>query len=305
MTMHNLVIIGGGPAGLTAGLYAGRAMLEPILLERLSPGGQVLTTNWVENYPGFPGGVGGFDLMDRMKSQAEEFGLKIISTEVKSIVKESGYFSLQTDSQEFKAKAVILAMGASPKKLHIPGEELLTGKGVSYCATCDGFFYRDQEVAVIGGGDTAIEEALFLTRFCSKVHVIHRRDRLRAIRVLQERAFKEPKIEFIWNTIPLKILGKDQVQGLLLRDLKSQREQELKVQGVFVFIGYAPNSAMVKDLVELDQMGFVITDADMRTSQEGMFAAGDIRAKSLRQISTAVGDGAIAANSALRYLEGY
>jgi len=303
--MHNLVIIGGGPAGLTAGLYAGRAMLEPILLERLSPGGQVLTTNWVENYPGFPGGVGGFDLMDRMKSQAEEFGLKIISTEVKSIVKESGYFSLQTDSQEFKAKAVILAMGASPKKLHIPGEELLTGKGVSYCATCDGFFYRDQEVAVIGGGDTAIEEALFLTRFCSKVHVIHRRDRLRAIRVLQERAFKEPKIEFIWNTIPLKILGKDQVQGLLLRDLKSQREQELKVQGVFVFIGYAPNSAMVKDLVELDQMGFVITDADMRTSQEGMFAAGDIRAKSLRQISTAVGDGAIAANSALRYLEGY
>lgn len=305
MTMHNLVIIGGGPAGLTAGLYAGRAMLEPILLERLSPGGQVLTTNWVENYPGFPGGVGGFDLMDRMKSQAEEFGLKIISTEVKSIVKESGYFSLQTDSQEFKAKAVILAMGASPKKLHIPGEELLTGKGVSYCATCDGFFYRDQEVAVIGGGDTAIEEALFLTRFCSKVHVIHRRDRLRAIRVLQERAFKEPKIEFIWNTIPLKILGNDQVQGLLLRDLKSQREQELKVQGVFVFIGYAPNSAMVKDLVELDQMGFVITDADMRTSQEGMFAAGDIRAKSLRQISTAVGDGAIAANSALRYLEGY
>jgi len=303
--MHNLVIIGGGPAGLTAGLYAGRAMLEPILLERLSPGGQVLTTNWVENYPGFPGGVGGFDLMDRMKSQAEEFGLKIISTEVKSIVKESGYFSLQTDSQEFKAKAVILAMGASPKKLHIPGEELLTGKGVSYCATCDGFFYRDQEVAVIGGGDTAIEEALFLTRFCSKVHVIHRRDRLRAIRVLQERAFKEPKIEFIWNTIPLKILGNDQVQGLLLRDLKSQREQELKVQGVFVFIGYAPNSAMVKDLVELDQMGFVITDADMRTSQEGMFAAGDIRAKSLRQISTAVGDGAIAANSALRYLEGY
>jgi thioredoxin reductase (NADPH) len=259
----------------------------------------------VENYPGFPGGVGGFDLMDRMKSQAEEFGLKIISTEVKSIVKESGYFSLQTDSQEFKAKAVILAMGASPKKLHIPGEELLTGKGVSYCATCDGFFYRDQEVAVIGGGDTAIEEALFLTRFCSKVHVIHRRDRLRAIRVLQERAFKEPKIEFIWNTIPLKILGNDQVQGLLLRDLKSQREQELKVQGVFVFIGYAPNSAMVKDLVELDQMGFVITDADMRTSQEGMFAAGDIRAKSLRQISTAVGDGAIAANSALRYLEGY
>jgi len=303
--MHNLVIIGGGPAGLTAGLYAGRAMLEPILLERLSPGGQVLTTNWVENYPGFPGGVGGFDLMDRMKSQAEEFGLKIISTEVKSIVKESGYFSLQTDSQEFKAKAVILAMGASPKKLHIPGEELLTGKGVSYCATCDGFFYRDQEVAVIGGGDTAIEEALFLTRFCSKVHVIHRRDRLRAIRVLQERAFKEPKIEFIWNTIPLKILGNDQVQGLLLRDLKSQREQELKVQGVFVFIGYAPNIAMVKDLVELDQMGFVITDADMRTSQEGMFAAGDIRAKSLRQISTAVGDGAIAANSALRYLEGY
>jgi len=303
--MHNLVIIGGGPAGLTAGLYAGRAMLEPILLERLSPGGQVLTTNWVENYPGFPGGIGGFDLMDRMRSQAEEFGLKIISTEVKSIQRESEHFSLQTDSQEFKSKAVILAMGASPRKLNIPGEELLTGKGISYCATCDGFFYRDQEVAVIGGGDTAIEEALFLTRFCSKVHVIHRRDKLRAIKVLQERAFKEPKIEFIWNTIPLEILGRDQVQGILLKNLKDEKEQELKVQGVFVFIGYAPNSSMVKDMVELDEQGFVITDEEMRTSQEGLFAAGDIRAKSLRQISTAVGDGAIAANSALRYLEGY
>jgi len=303
--MHNLIIIGGGPAGLTAGLYAGRAMLGPILLERLSPGGQVLTTNWVENYPGFPGGIGGFDLMDRMRSQAEEFGLKIVSTEVKTIVRESGHFSIQTDSQEFKARAVILAMGASPKKLNIPGEEPLTGRGVSYCATCDGFFYRDQEVAVIGGGDTAIEEALFLTRFCSKVHVIHRRDKLRAIKVLQERAFKEEKINFIWNTVPLEILGKDQVQGIILKDLREEREFELKIQGVFVFIGYAPNSAIVKDMLKLDEQGFIITDEEMRTSQEGMFAAGDVRAKSLRQISTAVGDGAIAANSALRYLEGY
>ncbi len=240
-----------------------------------------------------------------MRSQAEEFGLKILSTEVKKIEKGSKHFLLQTDSQELKAKAVILAMGASPKKLNIPGEELLTGRGVSYCATCDGFFYKDQEVAVIGGGDTAIEEALFLTRFCSKIYVIHRRDKLRAIKVLQERAFKEPKIDFIWNTIPLEILGKEQVKGIRLKDLKNEKEHELKVQGVFVFIGYAPNSALVKDMLELDEQGFIITDEDMRTSQEGIFAAGDIRAKSLRQISTAVGDGAIAANSALRYLEGY
>lgn len=303
--MHDLIIIGGGPAGLTAGLYAGRAKLDCLLLERLSPGGQVLTTNWVENYPGFPGGIGGFDLMDRMRTQAEEFGLKIQSEEVKEIRPQEDIFVVKTDNKEYTCKALILAMGASPRKLGIPGEEKLTGKGVSYCATCDGFFFRDQEVAVIGGGDTAIEEALFLTRFASKVHIIHRRDKLRAIKVLQDRAFQNDKIDFIWNAVPLEIAGNDGVESVIIKDTKEDKTFELKVQGVFVFIGYAPNTKILEGLVDLDSQGFVITNQDMETSQKGIFAAGDIRAKSLRQISTAVGDGAIAAYSAIRYLEGY
>lgn len=303
--MHDLIIIGGGPAGLTAGLYAGRAKLDCLLLERLSPGGQVLTTNWVENYPGFPGGIGGFDLMDRMKTHAEEFGLKIQSEEVKEILPQQDHLLIKTDIKEHTCRALILAMGASPRKLGIPGEDTLTGKGVSYCATCDGFFFRDQEVAVIGGGDSAIEEALFLTRFATKVLVIHRRDRLRAMKVLQERAFENSKIEFVWNAVPLAIKGKDSVEAIIIKDLKEERTFELKVQGVFVFIGYAPNTKIVEGLVELDDQGFVVTNQDMETSRKGIFAAGDIRSKSLRQISTAVGDGAIAAYSAIRYLEGY
>lgn len=303
--MAELLIIGGGPAGLTAGLYAARAKLDCICLERLSPGGQVLTTNWVENYPGFPGGIGGFDLMDRMRTQAEEFGLRILSQEGRSIVPQPGGFIVKTDLGEHPCKAIILAMGASPKKLGIPGEERFTGRGVSYCATCDGFFFKDQEVAVIGGGDTAIEEAIFLTRFASKVYVIHRRDRLRAIKVLQERAFENPKINFIWNTVPLEIGGKEGVEHIVLKDLKEEKTFELKVGGVFVFIGYSPNTGILKGLVELDEQGFVITNQDMETSHKAIYAAGDIRSKSLRQISTAVGDGAIAAYSAIRYLEGY
>ncbi len=303
--MWDVIIIGGGPAGLTAGIYCARARLNCVLLERLSPGGQVLTTNWVENYPGFPGGISGFELMERMKRQAEEFGLNIVSTDVKGINLDEDKRLVITDSGAMEAKAIVLTMGASPKKLGIDGEERLTGKGVSYCATCDGFFFRDQEVAVIGGGDTAIEEALFLTRFASKVYVIHRRDSLRAIKILQERAFNEKKIQFIWNTVPLEVLGKDGVEGLRLKDLKDQREYELNVQGVFVFIGYSPNTGFLKGLVEMDDQGFIITDQDMATNIKGVFAAGDIRSKSLRQISTAVGDGAVAAYSAIRYIEGY
>lgn len=243
--------------------------------------------------------------MDRMRTQAEEFGLKILSEEVKLIRPETDAIFVQGDSKDYRVRAVILAMGASPKKLNIPGETELTGKGVSYCATCDGFFFRDQEVAVIGGGDTAIEEALFLTRFASKVYVIHRRDRLRAIRILQERALANEKITFMWNRIPLEIKGDNTVEGIVLRDLIEGKSSELRVQGVFVFIGYSPNTDILKGIVELDEQGFVITNEEMETSQRGIYAAGDIRSKSLRQISTAVGDGAVAAYSALRYLEGY
>lgn len=300
--MQDLIIIGGGPAGLTAGLYAARARLDVVLLEKLMPGGQVLTTDWVENFPGFPDGISGFELMDRMKTQAERFGLAIESQEVSRIEIAPEQNAVLSDKGRLECRAMILACGATPRKLEIEGESLLTGKGVSYCATCDGPFYREQSVAVIGGGDTAVEEAIFLTRFADKVYLIHRRDELRAIKLLQDRARAEDKIEFLWSTIPLQIMGNDQVEGLLVKDLKTGEQSEIPVQGVFVFIGYKPNSELLGNQVELDQDGFVVTDNEMATSAKGIFAAGDIRSKQLRQVSTAVGDGAVASFSAQRYL---
>ena len=301
--MEDLIIIGAGPAGLTAGLYAARARLKTLMLEKLSPGGQVLMTDWVENYPGFPDGISGFELMDKMRRQAEKFGLDIKSTEVSrlDILKEKQI--LATDNGNLESKAIILACGATPQRLGIEGESLLTGKGVSYCATCDGPFYREQEVAVIGGGDTAVEEALFLTKFASKIYLIHRRDKLRATKLLQERAWSEEKIEIIWDSIPKRIVGKAGVEGIDLKNVKTGEESHLPVQGVFVFIGYRPNNELVKGLLECDERGFVVTNKYMETSETGVFAAGDITSKLLRQISTAVGDGATAAFAAERYLE--
>lgn len=300
--MEDLIIIGAGPAGLTAGMYAARSRLRTILLERLAPGGQVLTTDQVENYPGFPEGISGFDLVDRMKRQAEKFGLLIQNQEVSKLELTPEKKIVVTDEGRLETRALILACGAAPQKLGIDGEELMTGKGVSYCATCDGPFYRDQEVAVIGGGDTAVEEAIFLTRFASKVHLIHRRDELRATRLLQDRAMEEDKIQLVWDTIPTKIVGETGVEGLDLKNVKTGETTHLPVQGVFVFIGYTPNSGLVKGLVTLDKDGFVITNGDMETSVPGVFAAGDIRSKLLRQISTAVGEGATATFAAEKYL---
>ncbi len=301
--MEDLIIIGAGPAGLTAGLYAARARLKTLMLEKLSPGGQVLMTDWVENYPGFPDGISGFELMDKMRRQAEKFGLDIKSTEVSrlDVLKEKQI--LATDNGTLESKAIILACGATPQRLGIEGESLLTGKGVSYCATCDGPFYREQEVAVIGGGDTAVEEALFLTKFASKIYLVHRRDKLRATKLLQERAWSEEKIEIIWDSIPKRIVGEAGVEGIDLKNVKTGEESHLPVQGVFVFIGYRPNNELVKNLLELDERGFVVTNKFMETSEVGVFAAGDVRSKLLRQISTAVGDGATAAFAAERYLE--
>lgn len=301
--MEDLIIIGAGPAGLTAGLYAARARLKTLMLERLSPGGQVLMTDWVENYPGFPDGISGFDLMDKMRRQAEKFGLDIKSTEVSrlDVLKEKQI--LATDNGNLESKAIILACGATPQRLGIEGESLLTGKGVSYCATCDGPFYREQEVAVIGGGDTAVEEALFLTKFASKIYLVHRRDKLRATKLLQERAWEEEKIEIIWDSIPKTIVGEAGVEGIDLKNVKTGEESHLPVQGVFVFIGYRPNNELVKGVLECDERGFVVTSNNMETSETGIFAAGDITSKLLRQISTAVGDGATAAFAAERYLE--
>ena len=302
--MEDLVIIGAGPAGLTAGLYAARSRLKTILFERLTLGGQILTTEFVENYPGFPEGISGFELADRMKRQAEKFGLEIRTQEVAKLDFASKKNIVVTEKQDLKSKAIILACGATPQKLGIEGEVLLTGKGVSYCATCDGPFYRDQEVAVIGGGDMAVEEALFLTRFASKVHLIHRRDKLRATKLLQERVLASKQMEIVWDTIPVRIVGKNEVEGIELKNIKTNEVSLLPVSGVFVFIGYNPNNALVKGLIKLDEQGFVLTENNMGTSVPGVFAAGDIRSKLLRQVSTAVGEGAMAAFAAEKYLEG-
>jgi len=300
---YDLVIIGGGPAGLTAYLYAVRARLKTILLEKLSPGGQVLTSDWVENYPGFPEGIAGWELIDKFVAQVERLGFNKMNAEVVSLSLEGPWKVVHLrDGQRLKTKAVIMASGASHRKLGIPGEEELTGKGVSYCATCDGPFFRDQVVAVVGGGNTAVQEAIYLTKFARKVFLIHRRDELRAQKILQERAFANEKITFIWNTVVQKILGEDKVEGLVLKNRVTGAEETLRVEGVFIFVGLVPQTAFLEGFLELDERGFIPTDAEMRTTVPGVFAAGDVRAKACRQIITAAGDGATAAFMAEHYV---
>ena len=288
---------------MTAGLYSARARLKTLLVERLSPGGQVLTTDRVENYPGFPDGVSGFELVQRMKTQAEGFGLTIQNEEVIGFELAGTEKKVITDGGTLQARTLILACGATWKKAEIEGEGILTGKGVSYCATCDGPLYRDEEVAVIGGGDTAMEEAIFLTRFAGKVYLIHRRERLKATRLLQERAMAEKKIEFVWDTVPTRILGQDGVEGIEMRNVKTGTLTRKTVRGIFIFIGTVPNTELIRGIINLDNNGFIITDQNMETSVPGVFAAGDVRSKLFRQITTAVGDGATASFAAERYLE--
>ncbi|MBW1802699.1 MAG: thioredoxin-disulfide reductase [Deltaproteobacteria bacterium] len=300
---HDIVIIGGGPAGLTAGLYTARDKRDAVLLERLSPGGQVLMTDWVENYPGFRDGISGFELMDHMKSQAERFGLPILNEEVREVDFHNHEKRLVLGSGPMIARSIIVATGAQPRKLGIEGEDLLTGKGVSYCGTCDGPFYRDAMVAVIGGGDTAVEEALFLTRFANRVYVIHRRDELRATKILQDRAFANKKITFIWDTVPIRIEGQSGVERLCLQNVKTGEETFLEVEGVFIFVGTRPVTQFLNGAVDLDGQGFIKVDRRQETSVPGVFAAGDITSEAFRQIATAVGEGATAALYAEKYLE--
>ena len=301
---YDLIIVGGGPAGLTVGLYAARARLNCLLLERQGLGGQVLTTHWVENYPGFPEGIGGFELVSRMANQAERFGLKIRIQEVTACRRAEGGLEILTAEGSFSCRSAIVAAGADYARLGVPGEDRLRGKGVSYCATCDGAFFKDLPVAVVGGGDTALEEALFLTRFASKVTLIHRRDRLRAAKVLEERARENEKIDFLWNGQVREILGDEEMEGVLAVDRISQEVRELSVKGIFVCVGSRPNTALWQGVLSLDDQGFVLTDEGLQTSCPGVFAAGDCRRKSFRQIATAVGEGALAAHSAISYLEG-
>ena len=301
----DVLIIGGGPAGLTAGLYASRALVRTRIVEKMSPGGQVLTTDWVDNYPGFPKGASGFDLIDRMRRQAERFGLEFLRGEVVSLSEEDGLFRVQLNDGSQRCRALIIATGAYPQKMGIKGEIELTGRGVSYCATCDGAFYQDAEVAVVGGGDTAVEEALFLTRFASKVHLFHRRDDLRATGVLREKIMAEPKVEIHWSSVPLEILenGQGMVAALRYRNAKTYMQCDMPLDGVFIFVGQKPSTACLEGFVELDPTGYVQTDMDMATSRRGVWAAGDVRIKTLRQIATAVGDGAIAGFQAEKYIE--
>ncbi len=300
----DLVILGGGPAGLTAGMYAARARIPLVLLEKGQTGGQMAATATVDNYPGMVDPIFGADLAQKMEMQARKFGLEIVSADVNLVSKTDQGFLVCLDSGEtYSCRALILTTGASPVKLGIPGELELTGKGVSYCAVCDGPFFRDFEIAVVGGGDSAIEEAVYLTRFASRVHVIHRRDQLRACKEIQEKAFSEPKIVIHWSTLPVAVIGEKEVSALRIRSVKDGSEEDLSVGGVFFYVGLRPNSESFRELVLTDRGGFIITDQEMRCSIPGAFAAGDVRSKALRQISTAVGDGATAAYAAQHYLE--
>ncbi|MDN5293327.1 MAG: thioredoxin reductase [Eubacteriales bacterium] len=300
---YDVIIIGGGPAGLTAGLYAGRANLKTALVERGMPGGQAATTEMIENYPGFPEGIMGPELMMRMADQARRFGVEFVTTNVERVREEDGRFILSCTDREMVGRALIIATGAEPKELGVKGERELRGRGVSYCATCDGAFFRDKKVAVVGGGDAAVEEALFLTKLVDKVYLIHRRDALRATKVLQERAFANPKIEFIWNTTVAEILGTDKVEALLLQDAKTGEKRSIAVDGIFIYIGMKPNTEFIRELARVDEGGYLITDDNLMTSIPGIFAAGDVRQKKLRQVITAAADGAMAAVAVEKYLE--
>ena len=299
---YDVVIVGGGPAGLTAGLYASRARLNSLLIEKGLVGGQIANAERVENYPGFPEGISGLELGQLIHQQATKHGLKTLLAEVTGIELETRQKVIRTTEGGFTAKAVIIAGGSERRKLGVPGEEKFTGKGVSYCATCDAAFFRDQPVAVAGGGDAAITEALHLTKFASRVTVIHRRDQLRAGRILQEKAFSQPEIEFRWNSIVDKIEGGDSVERIGLRDVKTGAESTLEVAGIFISIGLRPNTGYLKDILPLDASGLIITDGKMETKVPGIFAAGDVRHNSARQAITAAGDGATAAIYAEKFI---
>ncbi len=304
MKKEKVVVLGSGPAGLTAALYAARANLDPLVVSGNQLGGQISITWEVENYPGFPEDTTGPELVERMQKHAEHFGARIVVDEVTEVNFTRGApFYLKTHGEEYEADAVVVATGASPKRLGVPGEEEFIGRGVSFCATCDGFFFRDKEVVVVGGGDSALEEGIFLTKFANQVSVIHRRDKLRASDRLQERAFKNEKIDFIWDTVVEEIVGNGKVERVQLRNVKNEEVQDVPIDGVFIFIGHYPNSELFKGQLDMDEVGYLKVNEKMMTSVPGVFAAGEIHDPVFRQIATSVGQGTKASMMLERWLE--
>ncbi len=302
--MYDVIIIGGGPAGLTAGLYAARGGLKTLICEEKVFGGQILMSYEVDNYPGFPKGISGMDLMDNFMKQAEKFGVETNYEGIKGI-EDKGKTKdvILSNGTKLNTKTIIVAAGASANKLNCPGEKKFTGKGVSYCATCDGAFFRGKPVAVVGGGDSALEEALYLANLASKVYIIHRREQLRAVKVLQERAFSNNKLEFVFNHVVKEIQGDKFVNGVLVENVKTGELSRLDVDGIFIYVGITPNTKFLEDIIELNEDGYIIVNENMETNIPGIFAAGDIRVTPLRQVLTAAADGAIAASCAQKYIE--
>lgn len=307
--IYDVVIIGGGPAGLSAGLYAARGKMSTLILEKEKAGGQIVTTDEVANYPGSMENATGPKLIDRMVEQCNEFGAKFEKDTIKEIKVDEPIKVLVGEKATYKAKSIIIASGAKPRLIGVPGEKELTGKGVSYCATCDADFFTDLEVFVIGGGDSAVEEAIFLTKFARKVTIVHRRDELRAAKSIQEKAFKNPKIDFLWDTVVEEIKGDGIVESVVFKNVKTNElteytaDEEDGTFGIFVFVGYLPATGIFKGIVDMDEAGYIITDDNMKTNIPGVFAAGDCRVKALRQVITAAADGAIAATQAEKYIE--
>lgn len=302
-TSCDVLVIGGGPAGLTAGIYAGRGQLDVVIVERGLPGGQIAQTEEVENYPGFAEPIGGPELAQRMVAQAERFGAKIVMDEIESVARSDGGFLVHGYERDYTAKAVIVATGANPRRLGVPGEDTFYGRGVSTCATCDGFFYRGKHVVVVGGGDAAVEEGLFLTKFADTVTVVHRRDELRANKVAQERAFANPKMRFVWNTVVEEVLGDDgRVTGVRTRNVATGATGTIDADGVFIYVGHVPNTGYLKGAVALNGLGYVAVRDEIFTDVEGIFAAGDVADEVYRQLSTSVGAGTRAAMAAERWL---